>query len=130
AGAGLIHAGASHQRISSLAERRLIAAATGSSETGAPILVHTEIGTCGHQIIDLLTREGVTPDRIILAHLDRNPDFELHERIAARGVTLEYDTPGRSKYRPGSQLLDPGEKMGGAGDVHAVLRGRDAWQGE
>src|SRR5439155_1637979 len=42
--AGVIKAGASYQRISMLEERRLIAAANGSSETGAPILVHTEIG--------------------------------------------------------------------------------------
>jgi len=126
--AGVIKAGASYQRISMLEERRLIAAANGSSETGAPILVHTEIGTCGHQIIDLLTREGVPPDRIILAHLDRNPDFELHERIAARGVTLEYDTPGRIKYRPDSQLLDLVEKMVGAGYGHAMLLGLDLGQ--
>src|SRR2546429_9176990 len=107
-------------------EPRLIAAGMGSSETCAPILDHTEIGTCGHQIIDLLTREGVTPDRIILAHLDRNPDFELDERIAARGATLEYDTPGRIKDRPDSQLFDLVGKMDGAGYGHSMLRGVDA----
>ena len=60
----------------------------------------------GHEIVELLTREGVAPDRIILAHLDRNPDLELHRDIADRGVWLEYDTVGRIKYRPDSQLLD------------------------
>src|SRR5258706_4210539 len=104
--AGVIKAGASYQRISALEEQRLIAAAIGSRETGVPILVHTEIGTCGHEIVDLLTREGVKADRIILAHLDRNPDLELHREMADRGVWLEYDTPGRIKYRPDSQLLD------------------------
>src|SRR5256885_11052367 len=53
--------------------------------------------TLFRSIIDLLMREGVKEDRIILAHLDRNPDFELHAAIAARGVTLEYDTPGRDR---------------------------------
>jgi len=47
---------------------------SGTEETGAAILVHTEIGTSAHGIIDVLTREGVRPERIILAHLDRNPD--------------------------------------------------------
>src|SRR5947208_621163 len=103
--AGLIKAGASYQHISRLEERRLVAAAAGSQETGAPILVHTEIGTCGHEIVDLLMREGVRANRIILAHLDRNPDVELHRELADRGVWLEYDTPGRIKYRPDSQLL-------------------------
>lgn len=104
--AGVIKAGASYQHITQFEERRLTAAAIGSRETGAPILVHTEIGTCGHQIIDLLTREGIAPERIILAHLDRNPDVELHRELADRGVWLEYDTPGRIKYRPDSQLLE------------------------
>jgi phosphotriesterase-related protein len=104
--AAVIKAGASYQHISASEERRLLAAAIGSKETGAPILVHTEIGTCGHEVIDLLTREGVGAGRIILAHLDRNPDLELHREIAGRGVWLEYDTPGRIKYRPDSQLLD------------------------
>ena len=38
--------------------------------------------------------------------MDRNPDAELHAEIAARGVTLEYDTIGRTKYHPDSVVLD------------------------
>ena len=126
--AGVIKAGASYQRISKLEERRLVAAAVGSRETGAPILVHTEIGTCGLEIIDLLIRERVKADRIILAHLDRNPDFELHAEIATRGVTLEYDTPGRIKYRPDSQLIDLIEAMVRAGHGGAMMLGLDLGQ--
>jgi phosphotriesterase-related protein len=126
--AGVIKAGASYQRISPLEERRLIAAAVGHRETGAAILVHTEIGTCAHGIVDLLTREGVRPERIILAHLDRNPDLELHSDVAARGVTLEYDTPGRIKYRPDSQLLELIEGMVEAGHADRLLLGLDLGQ--
>jgi phosphotriesterase-related protein len=126
--AGVIKAGASYQRISPLEERRLEAAAAGSLQTGAPILVHTEIGTCAHEIIDLLTRNGVRADRIILAHLDRNPDFELHSEVAQRGVKLEYDTPGRIKYRPDSELLDLIEAMVDAGHANAIMLGLDLGQ--
>ena len=105
-----------------------MAAAIGHRETGAAIVVHTEIGTCAHAIIDLLTREGVKPERIILAHLDRNPDLELHSEVAARGVTLEYDTPGRIKYRPDSQLIDLIEAMAAAGHKDKVLLGLDLGQ--
>ena len=126
--AGVIKAGASYQRISPLEERRLVAAAIGHRETGAAILVHTEIGTCAHEIIDLLEREGVKPERLILAHLDRNPDFELHSEVAARGVMLEYDTPGRIKYRPDSQLIDLIEAMAAAGNVNHLLLGLDLGQ--
>ena len=126
--AGVIKAGASYQHISALEKRRLIAAAIGHQETGAAILVHTEIGTCAHAIVDLLVREGVRPERIILAHLDRNPDFELHSEVAARGVMLEYDTPGRIKYRPDSQLIDLMEAMAGAGHGGRMLLGLDLGQ--
>jgi 5-phospho-D-xylono-1,4-lactonase len=126
--AGVIKAGASYQHISPHEERRLVAAAIGCRETGAAIVVHTEIGTCAHAIIDLLTREGVIPGRIILAHLDRNPDLELHREVAARGVTLEYDTPGRIKYRPDSQLIDLIESMAAAGFGGSVLLGLDLGQ--
>jgi 5-phospho-D-xylono-1,4-lactonase len=126
--AGVIKAGASYQRISPLEKERLLAAAVGSRQTGAPILVHTEIGTCGHEIVDLLTREGVRADRIILAHLDRNPDVELHRELAERGVWLEYDTPGRIKYRPDSQLLDLIQAMLETGHHHALMLGLDLGQ--
>jgi predicted metal-dependent phosphotriesterase family hydrolase len=126
--AGVIKAGASYQRISKLEQRRLVAAAIGSRETGAPILVHTEIGTCAHEIIDLLTDEGVKADRIILAHLDRNPDVELHREIADRGAWLEYDTPGRIKYRPDIQLLDLVEAMVRAGHGGSLMLGLDLGQ--
>ena len=88
-----------------------------SAATGAAVLVHTEIGTAGHDIVDLLEAAGATTDRIALAHLDRNPDWELHAEIAARGVTLEYDTIGRTKYHPDSVVLDLIEAVVAAGHL-------------
>lgn len=135
--AGVIKAGASYQRVSRSERRRLAAAAIGSRRRGAAILVHAEIGTCGHQIVDILESEGVSPDRVILAHLDRNPDPELHVELAARGTWLEYDTVGRIKYRPDSDLLALIEAVTGAGHGDRLLLGLDlgmreyfrAWDG-
>jgi predicted metal-dependent phosphotriesterase family hydrolase len=123
--AGIIKAGASYQHITRAERDRLGAAARASQRTGAPIIVHTEVGTCGHEIADLLEGEGIPPQRIILAHLDRNPDAELHADLAARGVMLEYDTAGRIKYRPDSDLLDLIEAMAAAGHLHRLLLGLD-----
>jgi 5-phospho-D-xylono-1,4-lactonase len=123
--AGAIKAGASYHHLSEAECRRLEAASIGSRRAGAPILVHTEIGTHGHEIVDLLTGFGVAPHRIILAHLDRNPDAELHAEIAARGVSLEYDTMGRTKYRPDSELLDLIEGVVVAGHLDRILLGQD-----
>jgi phosphotriesterase-related protein len=123
--AGVIKAGASYHHISPGERRRLEAAAIGSLRTGSAILVHAEIGTAGHEILDLLTDAGVPTDRIILAHLDRNPDPEMHAELAARGATLEYDTLGRTKYHPDSVVLELIESIVAAGHGARILLGCD-----
>lgn len=123
--AGAIKAGTSYHRITRSEERRLVAAAIGVRAAGVPVLVHLDVGTCAHEVIDLLECEGVTPDRIILAHLDRNPDAELHAEVASRGVMLEYDTLGRIKYKPDSELLDLVEAVVAAGHLDRLLLGLD-----
>ena len=123
--AGAIKAGASYHVISPAERRRLEAAAIGSRRSGAAILVHCEVGTAGHDIVDLLTTAGVAPDRIVLSHLDRNPDLELHAELADRGVTLEYDTLGRTKYHPDSTLLDLIEGVVAAGHGDRLMLGCD-----
>ncbi len=123
--AGVIKAGASYQRVSRAERRRLEAAGLASGRTGAAVLVHAEVGTCGEEIVDLLEASGVAADRILLAHLDRNPDAELHAALAARGVTLEYDTLGRIKYRPDSELLDLIEALAAGGHLDRIVLGLD-----
>lgn len=123
--AGVIKAGASYHRISPGERRRLEAAAIGAGATGVAVLAHTEVGTCGHEIVDTLEAAGLPPDRVILAHLDRNPDAELHVELAARGVTLEYDTAGRTKYHPDSTVLDLVEAVVTAGHGDRLMLGCD-----
>ncbi len=123
--AGAIKAGASYHHISASEGRRLEAVAVASRRTGAGVLVHCEIGTAAHEIIDRLTSHGMSTDRIALAHMDRNPDAELHVEIAARGVTLEYDTAGRTKYHPDTVVLDLIGAMLEAGHGDRLMLGGD-----
>ncbi len=123
--AGAIKGGASYHRITRSERRRLEAVAGASAATGAAILVHSEIGTAAHEIVDLLEAAGARTNRIALAHLDRNPDPELHAEVAARGVTLEYDTVGRTKYHPDSVLLELVERVAAAGHLDRLMLGLD-----
>ncbi len=123
--AGAIKGGASYHRISHDERRRLEAIAGASAATGAAILVHSEVGTEAHEIVDLLEAAGARPGRIALAHMDRNPDAELHAELAARGVTLEYDTIGRTKYHPDSVVLDLIESVVRAGHRDRIMLGLD-----
>jgi len=123
--AGAIKGGASYHRITRGEARRLEAIAAAAAVTGVAVLVHSEVGTAGHEIVDLLEAAGLAADRIALAHLDRNPDAELHAEIAARGVTLEYDTIGRTKYHPDSTVLDLIEAVVAAGHLDRIVLGLD-----
>ena len=123
--AGVIKLGASYQHISRHERRRLEVGGTVSAQTGVPIVVHTEIGTAGDEIVDALVGVGVPEERIVLAHLDRNPDWEWHVELLARGVSVVYDTPGRIKYFPDSTLLELIEKVLAAGFGDRVMLGLD-----
>ncbi len=123
--AGAIKGGASYHRISPAEARRLEAIGGASATTGAAVLVHSEVGTMGHAIVDALEAAGARPDRIALAHMDRNPDAEIHAEIAARGVTLEYDTVGRTKYHPDVTVLDLIEAVVAAGHLDRIVLGLD-----
>jgi phosphotriesterase-related protein len=79
----------------------------------------------GHEALDRLAAAGVPADRVMLAHLDRNPDPALHAELAERGAYLLYDTVGRVKYRPESTLLALIADVRAAGHGDRVLLGTD-----
>jgi phosphotriesterase-related protein len=88
-----------HGDITAAEEKVLRAAAGASVETGAAVTVHLDPrGTGADRVIDVLAEEGVAPDRMIMGHMDANPDLEYHLRVAARGVFVEYDHFGREYY--------------------------------
>lgn len=123
--AGIIKTGASYHMVSPFEATVLVAAAQAHRRTGAPIGVHTQHGTHGEALVDLLVAEGVPADRIILAHVDRNPDAGEHAETAARGAWLQLDGPGRTKYWPDSTLLAFLAELADRGFADRLLVGGD-----
>lgn len=109
---GVIKCGAGYQRLTTFERTVLEAAADAHRRTGAPVCVHTEHGTLGEELLELLCSLGVPAERIVLAHLDRNPDPGLHAELAAAGAWLSYDRVGRIKYGPDSEVLGLIEAVG------------------
>lgn len=93
--------------------------------TGAPVFAHTEHGTAGDELLDLLEAAGVGPAQVMLSHLDRNPDFAVHQRLAGRGAYLQYDTPSRIKYQPEHLVVELMRRLFEAGLGSQVLLGGD-----
>lgn len=82
------------------------AVAIAHRETNAPIITHTEMGTCGLEQVQLMEKHGVEPECLILSHMDRNPDLFLHTEIVATGAYLVYDGISRTKYWPDTTIVD------------------------
>ena len=123
--AGLIKWATHYNHMMPIEEKMGRAVAIAQRATGAVVSTHTERGTMGHEQLDLLEREGVSPSRVILGHIDRNPDFEYHKELAARGAFLGYDGPSRVKYWPDSVLAELMLKMVDAGYGKHLLLGGD-----
>jgi predicted metal-dependent phosphotriesterase family hydrolase len=123
--AGIIKVAGDYQFISPTMQKLIRAVGRAHQATGVPVLVHTEMGTAADQALDLLEAAGVPPRRVVLSHLDRNPDFQLHCRIAQRGAFLQYDTPGRIKYQPENVVIELLRRMFDAGYGSHLLLGGD-----
>lgn len=77
------------------------AAGTAAYKTGAPVMTHLEMGKGANSQFEVLTSQGIKPDRIIMSHLDRIISDEVKKyqlQVAESGVYLQLDTIGRFKY--------------------------------
>jgi phosphotriesterase-related protein len=123
--AGVVKLGASYHLVRDVERRWFEAGALAATRTGVPVAVHTEVGTAAHDVLDLLEGFGVAPQRVMLAHLDRNLDPALHAELAARGAFLGYDTVGRTKYHSDAAVLDLIAAVGALGVGSQILLGTD-----
>jgi predicted metal-dependent phosphotriesterase family hydrolase len=101
------------------------AAALAALETGAAVAVHTEKGMDAERIVAHVTHLGLSADRLVLYHMDKRPDFELHRTLAQEGVMLEYDTFYRPAYQPEAHVWPLLERMVSAGLDGQIAIGTD-----
>lgn len=124
--AGVIKVAGDYNCIKGISQKLFAAAAQAHLRAGAPIAAHTEHGTYGLEQIELLMKYGVNPERVVICHLDRNPDIGYHEEVAQTGVFLEYDNIGRIKYWPDSSTAALIREMADRGFGHKLLLGTDS----
>ena len=123
--AGLVKGGTGYNTMNDQDRKLMRIAAKVHLETGVPLITHTEAGTMGWEQIELLADEGVDPRRVCLSHMDRNPDFWEHKRIAETGAFLGYDCPGKTKYGPDELRVDLLQRIINAGLGGQILLGND-----
>ncbi|MGK3201990.1 phosphotriesterase family protein [Amycolatopsis sp. MEPSY49] len=124
--AGLIKVAGAFHTIDSHARLTMTAAAVAHQETGAPIAVHLELGTAGLETVELLCDQlDVPPEKVILGHLNRNPDPRRQREIAETGVFLGFDGPSRANHATDWRLFDGLEALVEAGHGAQLLLGGD-----
>jgi phosphotriesterase-related protein len=81
--------------------RILSAVAAAAVETDAPVMVHTSAPTKrGIDALEFLTREGVDPRRVVIAHAGDSNDLEYIRAIADTGASLGLDRFNIPHFNP------------------------------
>jgi 5-phospho-D-xylono-1,4-lactonase len=123
--AGMLKAGIGYWRISPF-ERRVLAAVTAAARlTGVSVMVHLEHGSATWELLDILAKGGLTPDRVVLAHIDRNLDPGLHAELTMAGAYLGYDGMARHREAPDAAIIDCLERVVATGDASRLVLGGD-----
>ena len=104
--AGWIKVGTAYMHITPNEEKYIRAGARAAMKTGVPLHAHTTNGTMGIEITEILKSEKFDMERMIIAHVDRNPDVWYHREMLKTGVYLIYDGPGKAKYYPDSIRIE------------------------
>ncbi len=93
--------------------KSLLAAAVAQKQTGAALYVHCyPWGKGGLQAAQLLLKEGVRADKIVICHVDVEIDPAYIRQLLALGVFVEFDDFGKEFY------IDPPDR-GFAGGIFA-----------
>jgi len=97
--AGVIKIAGGRNKLDDFQIKIFEAAAEASRRTGCPIITHTEQGTAALEQARRLIDGGADPAHVILSHVDRVTDLEMHRQVLATGVHVEYDAAFRWKER-------------------------------
>ena len=98
--------GTSQNLMTANEEKVFRAAAITHEKTGVYISTHTTLGTMGWEQIYFLKSLGVSPEKIIIGHLDLANSEALILRALDEGVYIEFDTIGKIKYLSDEQRAD------------------------
>lgn len=101
------------------------AAATAAAQAGVLLVVHTERGAGVDELADVLLSTDLSSQDVMLCHVDKRPDLQLHRELAKAGFLLEYDTFLRPKYTPADAVWPLIDAMLADGREEAIACGLD-----
>jgi len=107
--------------------RILAVVAAASIETGVPVMVHTNAqAKTGLLALDALTKAGVHPERIVIAHMGDSNDLDYLRAIADTGASLGCDRFNIAHFNPDANRIETLSAILAEGYADRVHLGHDA----
>ncbi len=107
--------------------RILAAIAAAATETGAPVMVHTNAAAkSGLLALEALTKAGVDPTQIVIAHAGDSNDLEYLREIANTGAALGFDRFNIPFFNPDADRIETLTALVAEGYSDRVHLGHDA----
>lgn len=122
---GLIKASSSLNGANSNEQKVFAAAIMAHHATGAPISTHTEKGTWAPEQAALFLQAGVSPQKVLIGHLDLKPDLGYLLEVASTGVNMGIDQFSKEKYLPDSERINLVAALVERGFCRQVMLGGD-----
>ena len=107
--------------------RILAVVAAASIETGVPVMVHTNApAKTGLLALDALTKAGVAPERIVIAHMGDSNDLDYLRAIGDTGASLGCDRFNIEHFNPDANRIETLTAILAEGYADRVHLGHDA----
>lgn len=86
-------------------------AAAAQAKTGLAVNVHVAIFRReALAALDILEDAGADSSRVVISHLDEQPDTAYHRAVLERGAYVEFDTFGSESYFDGEGSAEPSDR--------------------
>jgi phosphotriesterase-related protein len=105
----------------------LDAIALAAVETGRPVMVHTNAeAQTGRLALTELTRRGVDPTRIVVAHAGDSNDMDYLRELGDSGAMLGFDRFNIPSFNPDEDRIETLLKLLGEGYINRIHLSHDA----
>lgn len=98
--------GTSHHKMEPMEAKVFDAAALVAKKTGKPIYTHTTLGTYAKEQVTYLLDRDVSPEKIVIGHMDLCGDLSYIQEVLGSGVFIGFDTVGKNNYFPDQGRVD------------------------
>ena len=123
--AGVIKAATSKNVATETEQHVIEAVGLAHQATEAPVSTHTEEGTFAIEQAQLLMQAGVSAERLLIGHLDRNLPRATYFALANMGIYLGFDQIGKAKYWADSERAMLIKELISAGFVRQIMLSGD-----